>query len=159
MKKMKTFCSICMSMIVLMAVGTTSFAAESFPSNKGGTVNILYDDTDNNTYQPYTTVPGNNGGSSSINWVSRGQINWRINPGSNDPWTFVGTITFKNMETNKNEKTLYVSGGGVGYKDYNEYFGGLTKGVTYLATPSGGGTIGIGVWIVAPHCHEAFYMY
>ncbi|MDI6600318.1 MAG: hypothetical protein QME46_00885 [Thermoanaerobacteraceae bacterium] len=127
-------------------------------NNEETTVAMIYKKVYQSGYQPNTTIVGN-AGSATIHWINSGQIYWRISPDSDDYCTFAGTITIKDISTNKTVKTLWVSGAGTGTISDNEYFSGLTRGKTYLATLSGSGTLGVFPWLVGPNCHETYYVH
>lgn len=175
MRHFKSIISLVLTLVLVMGMGVTVFAETAtieqneasvmFAVNDDGSITVLgnnsvdmeFEDS-NDEILPYTTI-GGTAGSATIRWVNKGQIYWRLNPATAELCIFAGTITIKNVSTNKTTKTLWVSGAGTGMISNNEYFSGLTKGQTYIATLSGGGTLGTKAWKVGKNCHEVFYIY
>lgn len=125
----------------------------------GGQANMVVNKPSKNDIGTFTTIHGNIG-TATIRWINNGQIYWGLNPyNALDYVIFSGYIIISDVSTNSIAKVIGVSGSGIGSVSENEFFSGLTRGKTYIATLSGGGTCGIIRFDVGSGCHEVRYIY
>lgn len=125
----------------------------------GEQADMIVNESSKNDVGIFTTIPGNIG-TATIRWINNGQIYWGLNPYNALNYViFSGHIIISDVSTGSIAKVIGVSGSGIGSVSENEFFSGLTRGRTYIATLTGGGTCGIIRFDVGSDCHEVRYIY